>query len=92
MSPNGVLYASMISNLHTYKKKSKKIKNSWLSEVNWENGRIKVKKYYVNFIKNTSDLKKKFKNFKIIFVGQYEHQLDYNETNSHHYTIICQKK
>ena len=92
LKPKGILYASMISDKHTYKKFSKKIKNSWLSEVNWKNHRVNIKKYYINFIKDYLDMKRKFNSLKILFLGSYEIQLSDKESNGHHYTIVAQKK
>ena len=93
LSSKGIIYASMISKHHSYYKKSKKIKGStWIKEVNWKNARIKVLNYHIHFIDSVSKLKKNFDIFKILHTGNYTYQLDKTETNSHHYTIICQKK
>tara|TARA_B110001452_G_C15176127_1_gene408653 strand:- start:50 stop:748 length:699 start_codon:yes stop_codon:yes gene_type:complete len=88
----GILFASMKSEKHTYKKYSKDTKHKWLKVLNWKNKRFSIKDYYFFFTKSIQDLKSKFKIFRIIHTGSYHLSLDPSETNNYHYTIICQKK
>ena len=89
--PNGLLYASMMSTKHTYFKYSKKTKYKWLRETNFTGKRFKVRKYYNFHVKDKKDLVEKFSIFKPIYTGSYHLEIEPDETNNHHFLILCQK-
>ena len=92
LESKGLLYASMMSTSHTYYKFSKKTKFQWLRETNFSGKRFKIKNYHNFHCESEEDVCKKFSIFKKIYCGSYHLQIEKNETNNHHYIILCQKK
>jgi 2-polyprenyl-3-methyl-5-hydroxy-6-metoxy-1,4-benzoquinol methylase len=94
LKKNGVIFASMISSKSTLFKNSRKISNqvgNGIREVKADNKR-KYQKHFINFTKGYSDLLKKFKIFKKLYVGYYSICFDKNNDLNHHYTFIGCKK
>ena len=90
----GMIFASMISTKSTLFKKSQNIltqKGGGLREVKADNIR-KYQKHFINFTKDYSDLSKKFKIFKKLYLGYYSICFDKNNDFNHHYTFIGCKK
>ena len=90
--PKGLIYASMMSHEHTYYKFSKKTKYKWLRETTFTGKRFKVKKYFNFHCETKKDVIDKFSIFKPVYVGSYHLEIEPDETNNHHFVILCQKK
>ena len=91
LETKGLLYASMMSTSHTYYKYSKKTEFQWLRKTNFSGKRLKFKDYYNFHCASEEDVCKKFSIFKKIYCGSYHLQIEEDETNNHHYIILCQK-
>ena len=89
LNKNGMIFATMISTKTSLYKKS----------INYKYGLRKIyvdkKKnsfHFINFTKNSSDLKNKFNIFKTIDTGYYSVCLNEKNDINHHYTFIGKKK
>lgn len=92
LETNGLLYASMMSTSHTYYKYSKETEYEWLRVTNFSGKRFNLENYYNFHCESEADVIEKFSIFKKIYCGSYHLQLEEDETNNHHYAILCQKK
>lgn len=91
MEKGGIIFATMMGTQHTYFKYSEPTDDEWLRVVNFEGRRVKMENYYIFFIKDEEDLKKKFSMFEPLHIGSYSMQLQDDETNNYHWTFVGRK-
>lgn len=97
LKPNGVVFFTMISKKNEYYKKysNKKTNKDGLTLVNLgtdkhykKRQRQNTYKHYINFVKNSAQLKNLFNMFKPLNVGQYDLSLLDEKKSFHHYTFF----
>jgi cyclopropane fatty-acyl-phospholipid synthase-like methyltransferase len=91
MKKGGIIFASMISEKHTYFNNSSSSNDSWIRKVSYKGRRFNLENYFCFFTKNKKECEMKFKIFKKVFVGEYSLQLEDGESNNHHWVFIGQK-
>ena len=101
LKPGGYVFFVMISPKHEYFKyfSNKKINSNGMTLVD-QSKDLKYRErhpgvvcsHYINFCKNKSDLKKKFKIFKTLSIGYYDGSLESTSLSTHHFTFFGKKR
>lgn len=100
LKPGGYVFFTMMSPKNEYFKFSnKKINSDGMTLVDLSEDRKyrerqkgKIYYHYINFCKNKSDLKKKFKIFEPLSIGWYDGSLSSTSLSQHHFTFFGKKR
>lgn len=92
MPAGGLIYATMMGERHTFYQHSDPADGDWLRRVRFSNGRLALDDYYLFFVSDEEDLKKKFPMFEPVHIGHYSMQLQDNDTNNWHWTFLGVKR
>ena len=88
MNQGGIFFATMMGTKEeVFFENSSPTEDEWIRSVNFSNGRIKCKDYYMFFVKDEDDLCKKFEMFKPLHLGYYSAKFVTNEGSGFHYTF-----
>ena len=101
LKPNGYVFFTMMSTKNEYFKhySNKKINSYGMTSVDLskkskytERQPGLIYSHYINFCKNKSDLKKKFKIFEPLSIGFYDGSLESTSLSGHHFTFFGKKR
>ena len=101
LKKNGLVFFTMMSKKNNYFKKysDKRLAKDGMTLVDLSKDKNYTKRqkvsshvHYINFIKNETELKNKFRLFKTLSTGSYDLRLENLNKSEHHYTFLGKKR